>query len=275
MNTDLRKHILDFLTPLPCLSTEDARRATLYAAGLDTILHQTNLSGSPTNAIATILYTLDQHGTVNDEPAVVVFLHQVAATVGSDKQEQIQAWCKQLRHAPPSPTPQASPSTTQSDASGPNSGIQIGSVAGNVQVAQVQGDVQGDIVGRDKKVSHQKDTTHITTQGEYFEHVKGQAQVFTGPVTINQGTASNESAPTPESDDQPEKQFQWANRSSQQSSFQQWCRKRKVVLLVGLIGILLLGAMSLYMEFSSTPPPPGDLQPFVWEQSEWNQSHWQ
>lgn len=123
MDTKLRQQILDFLTPLPCFSTEEARRATLYAAGLDRVLHQTDLSKSPNQAVATIVYTLEHHGTINGEPALAVLLRQVATTVGDDKQEQIQDWCVQLLHAPSSPTPKE-PRSRLSDSPGPSGDLQ-------------------------------------------------------------------------------------------------------------------------------------------------------
>lgn len=96
MDKALRKEILDFLTLLPCMRTEEARQAALYATGLDEIGHRTNLSGSPGDTTAAIVYALERYGMVDDKPALVVFLSYVATTVGSDKQEQIQKWCERL-----------------------------------------------------------------------------------------------------------------------------------------------------------------------------------
>ncbi len=45
MNTDLRTQILEFLTPLPIMQSPNSRRAALYAAGLDAVRTQTDLSG--------------------------------------------------------------------------------------------------------------------------------------------------------------------------------------------------------------------------------------
>lgn len=101
MDIDLRKAIIDFLTPLPCMNTEDARRATLYAAGLDFILQQTDLSGSPTNAVVTIVYALEHHGMINGTPALVMLLRYVTTVVGSDKQIKIRSWCEKLLNSTP------------------------------------------------------------------------------------------------------------------------------------------------------------------------------
>ncbi len=97
MNTLLRKAILDFLTPLPCMRTEDARQAALYAAGLDGLLNQADLSGGANKAVPLLVNALEEYGTVDGEPALTLALRYVATTVGSDKRLLIQDFCERLR----------------------------------------------------------------------------------------------------------------------------------------------------------------------------------
>ncbi len=97
MDTQLRKEILGFLTPLPALQSEDGRRARLYAAGLDDVRHQIDLGGSPDNSVIAIVEALEQYGDVRDEPALVVFLREIAGQVGADKQAAIQQFCERIR----------------------------------------------------------------------------------------------------------------------------------------------------------------------------------
>lgn len=101
MTHQLRKDIIEFLTPLPLMQSETSRRAALLTAGLDAILRQTDLSGSSAQAAVAIVYALEQHGVIDDTLALVVFLRYVASTLGSDKQLQITAWCKELLAAQP------------------------------------------------------------------------------------------------------------------------------------------------------------------------------
>jgi hypothetical protein len=163
MDTTLRKDIMRFLTPLTCMQSEESRRAALYAAGLDAVSSQTNLSGSSTNAVAAIVQGLEQYGTVGDTPALVVFLRYVATTIGGNKQQQIQDFCERLRH-------NTTPSPQQTSLQGQRHGDQFHSGGGPMNIAK-----------------DQARATQITTPGDYFESVGGQAQVFTGPVNIYQG----------------------------------------------------------------------------------------
>ncbi len=96
MRTTLRKEIIEFLTPLTCMQSENSRRAVLYAAGLDVILDQIDLSGSPHKITTLLVKTLESYGKVNDTPALVVLLDEVKRQVGQDKQEVIQRFCEQL-----------------------------------------------------------------------------------------------------------------------------------------------------------------------------------
>lgn len=146
LNTTLRTDMLDFLTPLPIMQTEDSRRAALYAAGLDAILRQTDLRGSPRDAVAAIVYALEQYGAIDGEPALAVFLRDVATTVGTDKQARIQEWCTALTAA------QNQPAAAKAFEAAPASAAR-----------------------------------QIAAQNDYFERIEGQ--VFTGPVTIYQGTS--------------------------------------------------------------------------------------
>ncbi|MBD3309357.1 hypothetical protein GF348_23460, partial [candidate division KSB3 bacterium] len=86
MDVHLRKEILAFLTPLPAMQTESGRRALLLSAGLDDALLQVNLSGSATNAVSAMVYTLEQYGAIEGEPALALLLQEVAGQVGADKQ---------------------------------------------------------------------------------------------------------------------------------------------------------------------------------------------
>jgi hypothetical protein len=96
METQLRRDILEFLTPLPAMQTENGRRALLLSAGLETILSQIDLSGNTGEAVTLLVNTLEQYGTIGDTPALVVFLQEVATQVGQDKQRQIQNFCEQF-----------------------------------------------------------------------------------------------------------------------------------------------------------------------------------
>ena len=123
MNTQLRTQILEFLTPLPALQTEEARQATVYAAGVHTALQHTDLSGSPANAITAIVNSLEQYGAVDEEPALVPFLRHVATTVGPDKRQRIDTiWQQLLRDYQERSTTDMPPkgSSPISDAIGPN-----------------------------------------------------------------------------------------------------------------------------------------------------------
>ena len=120
MNTQVRTEILEFLTPLPVMQSEDSRRAALYAAGLDAMLVQAGLNGSAAQAVPLLLNALEQYGTVGGEPALVPVLRYVATTVGSDKQRRLQDFCEQLLkdHVDSQPT-ESSPQPTTVDL-GPN-----------------------------------------------------------------------------------------------------------------------------------------------------------
>jgi hypothetical protein len=123
MDVHLRKEILAFLTPLPAMQTESGRRALLLSAGLDAVLLQVNLNGSATNAVSAIVYTLEQYGTIEGEPALALFLREVAQQVSPDKQRQIEDFCERLR--PPAaaqPTAQSARSRSAApDAAQPRS----------------------------------------------------------------------------------------------------------------------------------------------------------
>ena len=101
MDKQLRKEILDFLTPLPIMQSPDSRRAALYAAGLDALRDRINLDGSPANAAAAIVEGLERYGKVREEPSLVVFLRYVATTVGTDNRALIETWCERLLSTPP------------------------------------------------------------------------------------------------------------------------------------------------------------------------------
>ncbi len=92
MDRQVRKEVLDFLTPLPIMQSEASRRAALYAAGLDVMLIQTDLSGAAAQVVPLLLNALE----VDGEPALVLLLRYAATQVGSDKQKQIQDWCAQI-----------------------------------------------------------------------------------------------------------------------------------------------------------------------------------
>jgi hypothetical protein len=97
LEPNLRKSIINFLTPLTGMQSKESRRAVLYAAGLDAIIAQTNISGSPGQAVPLLVNALEQYGTVGDTPALVVFLREIARQVGQDKQRQIQDFCERLQ----------------------------------------------------------------------------------------------------------------------------------------------------------------------------------
>ncbi|MCP5086436.1 MAG: hypothetical protein GY952_06510 [Rhodobacteraceae bacterium] len=96
MDAQLRKDMLEFLTPLPSMQTEKGRWALLLAAGLDAILAQTDLSGSPRETTPLLVNALEQYGAVGNTPVLVTFLREVATQVGEDKQAAIQSFCEQL-----------------------------------------------------------------------------------------------------------------------------------------------------------------------------------
>ena len=59
MERALRYEIFELLIPLPALSSEPARQATIYAAGVEHALRRTDLSGSPTNAVTAMMQALE------------------------------------------------------------------------------------------------------------------------------------------------------------------------------------------------------------------------
>lgn len=151
MNTDLRKQILAFLTPLPMLQSENGRKVMLLSAGLEEILPHVDLSGPTGQSLTLLVNALEHYGTVENEPALMRFLWEIAKHVGTDKQAMIEGMCELLlANRTPPPQPAASRHT---------------------------------------------EATTITTQGDYFEHIEGHAQVFTAPVTIYHNAAPNRSHP--------------------------------------------------------------------------------
>lgn len=93
MDKQLRKDIIEFLVPLPCMATEKSRQTMLIASGLDAIKAQTDISGNPREAITLLVDALEQYGTMDREPALAVFLQEISSQVGEDKQKQIQEFC--------------------------------------------------------------------------------------------------------------------------------------------------------------------------------------
>jgi len=183
MDAQLRKDMLEFLTPLPAMQTEKGRRAPLLSAGLDAILAQTDLSGAPRDAVTLLVNALEQYGTIGDTLALVTFLQEIARQVGTDKQRQIQNFCQRLIQQ-------------QNESQQPH-----------ISDEQTQAGVQGQ---------------HITAQHDYFEHIEGQAQVFTGPVNIYQGTpppASPEPTRRAAAKGQRRKE---AQMSAQEASPEEW-----------------------------------------------------
>lgn len=180
MDTILRRDIITFLTPLPALQSESSRRSTLFAAGLDTIAAGTDLSGGPREAVTAIVYALEQHGTVGDTPALAVLLAEIAPQLGDDKQRQIQDFCSRLGGSAPAQTAAPTPSAAAA-------GITIGAVP----ATQVSGNVTGDLTGRDKVAAPQI----FNVTGDFFENVRDQARVFTGPVTITNDYRTMPAAP--------------------------------------------------------------------------------
>lgn len=148
MDGALRKDIIEFLVALPFLQTGSGRRARVSAVGLETILAQVDLDGNTGDAVTLLVNTLEHYGLFEGEPALVVFLREVATQVGTDKQRQIQDFCTHLLQELPE---------------------------------------QSDIFRQSHHPAETSDTktTTITTQGNYFEQVTGHAQVFTGPVSIH------------------------------------------------------------------------------------------
>ncbi len=90
MERALRNEILELLIPLPGLRTESERQATVFAAGVEYALRQTDLSGSPMKAVTTIVQALEYYGALDGTPALVRFLRYVATTVGQEKQQALE-----------------------------------------------------------------------------------------------------------------------------------------------------------------------------------------
>ncbi len=156
METELCNAIIEFLTPLPCMQSPDSRRAALYDAGLVEVRHQTDLHGAPHDAAATIVENLErygaveQHSSLDNEPALVIFLRYVATTVGIDRRTVVQDWCEQLLQDPGPLSPKTQePGTAAAVPGESRGGSRIGAVAGDAHVSQVSGDMHGNITGRD------------------------------------------------------------------------------------------------------------------------------
>lgn len=97
----IRKELVDFLKSVPLMQTENGRRSLLLSAGLDAILDNLSLTGSPQEFTPLLIEHLDTFGTLPDQRrALICFLEEVAAGLGRDRQETIRGFCEQLDRLP-------------------------------------------------------------------------------------------------------------------------------------------------------------------------------
>ncbi len=97
MDSKLRQKIVEFLQPLPCLESKESRKALLLHAGLDNILPDIDLSGSPKKFVTLLINRLENYGMfMNEQSALVCFLQGVKDSVGIDRRQTLQEFCECL-----------------------------------------------------------------------------------------------------------------------------------------------------------------------------------
>lgn len=113
MDTQLRKEIMAFLTPLQQFQTVNSRHTLLFGAGLDAVLSYLDLSGSAGEFVARLVQYLEQFGTLSDgTPALVQLLQEVKTPMGQDKQKYIEDICERYKKGSSKPFQSPSPKTS-------------------------------------------------------------------------------------------------------------------------------------------------------------------
>ena len=92
----LYQAISDFLINLPMFQHENGRKAILLDAGLGSAIPSIELSGSTTDFVARLIQHLDQFGTIEDQPALILLLQGVKTQVGLDRQKILEEFCQRL-----------------------------------------------------------------------------------------------------------------------------------------------------------------------------------
>ncbi len=97
----LRSGIVTFLLDRPTFQDENGRKAVLLGAGLEGLLPDLDLRGSPREFITLLVDRLDKYGILADgQPTLVVLLQAIAEQVGANWQAHIQHLCERII-APP------------------------------------------------------------------------------------------------------------------------------------------------------------------------------
>jgi len=92
----LRQELVNFLSGIDILQTNDGRRAVLKDAGLKRLITRIKLTGATRLAVGNIVDYLAQWGTVEGQEALFLFLSALLNEVGGGGQQALQAFIEEL-----------------------------------------------------------------------------------------------------------------------------------------------------------------------------------
>ena len=97
LNGATRKALVDFLTQLDILQTEDGCRYVLKNAGLAQLIPRIKLAGPVRLAIGNLVDFLAAWGKVEGQEALILFLFALLDEVGGDGQKFLQSFVDKLQ----------------------------------------------------------------------------------------------------------------------------------------------------------------------------------